>query len=82
MAVFGNDTFGQNTMQSSLAGAGNKDVDATTVPDAPNPLAGNIEELMPQAKQQMEQEVEGEGRMMAEYRRLIEAYFQRLAEDE
>lgn len=81
LAVFGDDSFGQNAMASSLAGGGRQDVDAAGIPDAPNPLAGNIEELTPQTKEQMDQEVEGEGRMMAEYRQLIEAYFQRLAED-
>lgn len=62
---------------------GTKRVNAETMegPRQPDPLSGNIEELSAQRKSDAEFEVEGQGRMMAEYNRLIEAYFQRLAED-
>ncbi|MEJ2649550.1 MAG: hypothetical protein P8016_14220, partial [Sedimentisphaerales bacterium] len=44
-------------------------------------LSGTIEELSKQQENETEYEAEGQDRMMIEYDRLIEAYFQRLAED-
>ncbi len=44
-------------------------------------LSGNIEELSMQDERKNEFEAEGQNKMMAEYNQLIEAYFQRLAED-
>ncbi len=82
MALFGNETFGKNSMKKSLRGGGKKSSEAGSLPDVPNPLAGNIEQLAPQAKRDMPLETRGEGPMMSEYRKAIEAYFQRLAEDE
>jgi hypothetical protein len=82
LAMFGGDTFGQNRVSDGSM-MGTKRVSAETMegPGQPDPLAGNIEELSAQRKSNAEFEVEGQGRMMAEYNRLIEAYFQRLAED-
>ncbi|MCP4454976.1 MAG: hypothetical protein GY809_26245 [Planctomycetes bacterium] len=82
MALFGNETFGKNSMKKSLRGGGKKSSEAGSLPDVRNPLAGNIEQLAPQAKRDMPLETRGEGAMMSEYRKAIEAYFQRLAEDE
>ena len=84
MAVYGGDTFGDNTVANSMiAGGGNRKSNAMSLADAsPNPLAGNIEALSPQAKREMELDVKGEGRMMDEYSELIEAYFRRMAEDD
>ena len=82
IAMFGGDTFGKNTVTDGTS-IGSERADAQTIegPRQPDPLAGNIEELSPQQKNDAEFEVEGQSRMMAEYNRLIEAYFQRLAED-
>ena len=46
-----------------------------------NNFSGNIEELSKQKENETEFEAEGQNRMMVEYNKLIEAYFQRLAED-
>ncbi len=82
MAVFGSDSFGRNpTMNSRVAGGGKHKGEGATLPGARDPLDGNIEALNPQAKHEMEIEVKGQDRMMAEYSRLIEAYFRRMAED-
>ncbi|MHC4083779.1 MAG: coiled-coil domain-containing protein [Planctomycetota bacterium] len=82
LAMFGGDTFGQNLVTDGSM-MGTKRVNAETMegPRQLDPLADNIEELSAQRKTDTEFEVEGQDRMMAEYNRLIEAYFQRLAED-
>ncbi len=82
MSVFGNDTFGRDTLKESttIPGAEKKEAQAVNAP-ARHDLSGNIEELTPQSKQDKESNVAGDSRMMAEYRQLIEAYFRRLAED-
>ncbi len=81
--MFGNDTFGENQMTDSLmASSGSReDMEIGSLPDAPNPLAGNVEALTPQAKRDMDIEMKGQDRTMTEYRPLIEAYFRRLAEE-
>jgi hypothetical protein len=84
IAMFGNDTFGKNQMTDSLMAASSgsrEDMEAGSLPDVPNPLAGNVEALTPQAKRDMEIEMKGQNRTMTEYRPLIEAYFRRLAEE-
>jgi hypothetical protein len=82
IAMFGGETFGKNLLTDGTM-IGSEHVDAETIegPGEPDPLAGNIEELSAQKKNDVEFEAKGQGRMMAEYNRLIEAYFQRLAED-
>ncbi|MHC4367727.1 MAG: hypothetical protein ACYSW8_08935 [Planctomycetota bacterium] len=82
LAMFGGETFGQNLLTDGTM-IGSEHVDAETMEDTsrPDPLSGNIEELSAQNKSDVEYEAKGQGRMMAEYNRLIEAYFQRLAED-
>jgi hypothetical protein len=84
IAVFGGDTFGQNTVAdaSMVAGAGGAEAHAASARAKRDSLAGNIEELSPQSKRDAEFEVEGDSRMMTEYRPLIEAYFRRLAEEQ
>ena len=69
-------------MNSRVAGGGKHKGEGATLPGARDPLDGNIEALNPQAKHEMEIEVKGQDRMMAEYSRLIEAYFRRMAEDQ
>jgi hypothetical protein len=82
-AVFGDDTFGPNMLrESSMAGVKRVKAQALKGLDKPDPLAGNIEELGSQETRDLELEAVGDSRMMAEYSRLIEAYFQRLAEEE
>ena len=83
MALFGGETFGKNTMKKSSRVASRKSTEsAGSLPDTPLPLAGNIEQLAPQEKHELQLDMKGEGPMMSEYRKTIEAYFQRLAEDE
>jgi len=84
LAVFGGDNFGQNVVRDSSQIAGARRVEAQSVsePSRRDALAGNIEELTPQSKRDAEFEVEGDSRMMSEYRPLIEAYFRRLAEEQ
>ncbi|UCF17431.1 MAG: hypothetical protein JSW59_08200, partial [Phycisphaerales bacterium] len=82
IAMFGGDTFGKNLVSDgSMMGTERVNAETMEGPRQPDPLAGNIEELSAQSKSDLEFEVEGQSRMMAEYNRLIEAYFQRLAED-
>ncbi len=82
VAMFGGETFGKNLLTDGTS-IGTEHVDAETIetPGNPDPLAGNVEELSSQKKNDAEFDVEGQGRMMAEYNRIIEAYFRRLAED-
>jgi len=84
IAIFGGDTFGQDATRepSALVGARKAEAEAVSAQFKRDPLAGNIEELTPQTKRDDEFEVEGDSRMMSEYRPLIEAYFQRLAEEQ
>jgi hypothetical protein len=83
IAVFGNETFGEYMlMDSSLISAEKKaEAQAIALPERCDSLAGNIEELTPQSKRDVDADVKGDARMMAEYRQLIEAYFRRLAEE-
>ena len=83
-AMFGGDTFGRNHMrQSRLVSArpNHTYTDMVEKSVLSNQLSGNIEELSKQDEKETEFEAEGQNKMMAEYNRLIEAYFQRLAED-
>jgi hypothetical protein len=83
MSVFGGETFGKDTRKESMmaaAGSKLKDADGKTPPHVRNPLAGDVEELAPQAERSMDLDVKGDSRMMTEYSDLIEAYFKRLAE--
>ncbi|UCD48909.1 MAG: hypothetical protein JSW27_15395 [Phycisphaerales bacterium] len=84
LAIFGGDTFGQNVVRDSamIAGARRVEAQAVNMQSRRDSLAGNIEELTPQSKRDAEFEVEGDSRMMSEYRPLIEAYFRRLAEEQ
>ena len=83
IAVFGNETFGEDMLtDSSLISAEKKaEAQAIALPERRDSLAGNIEELTPQSKRDVDADVKGDARMMAEYRQLIEAYFRRLAEE-
>jgi hypothetical protein len=84
LAIFGGDTFGQNMVRDSSKIVGARRVEAQAISESSrrDSLAGNIEELTPQSKRDTEFEVEGDSRMMSEYRPLIEAYFRRLAEEQ
>ena len=80
--VFGPESFGQKTRQSNMLGS-------KTVPkvrggetDEPDPLAGSIEELGAAKNEDLDLSAEGDERIMEEYRKLIEEYFKRLAEEE
>jgi len=81
--VFGGETWGQDMQMNSSLTAGEKKVEAQAIslPNQRDPLSGNIEELTPQSKREVDSDVKGDARMMAEYRQLIEAYFRRLAEE-
>lgn len=80
-AMFGSETFGENNKQDSKL-VGSKKTKAKAAPnDEPDPLAGNVEELLEEEKVTPEFEAEGDSRMMTEYGPVIEAYFKRMAED-
>jgi len=81
--VFGGETWGRDTQMNSSHHVGEKKVEAQAInlPNQRDPLSGNIEELTPQSKREIDADVKGDARMMAEYRQLIEAYFRRLAEE-
>ncbi len=83
-AMFGGETFGRNHLrQSSLISARPKHMYTDMIQKSilSNNLSGNIEELSKQDEKETEFEAEGQNKMMVEYNKLIEAYFQRLAED-
>lgn len=82
VAVYGDDTFGSNVLrESNVAGAKRIKAEILKALRAPDPLAGNIEELSSEKTKHLEFEAVGDSRMMEEYSRIIEAYFQRLAEE-
>ncbi len=79
--LFAPDSFGKQSSKSKSIGP--KKAHSDAIPDgAPDPLAGNVEELGNEKNTDLEFNVEGDERIMEEYRRMIEAYFQRLAEEE
>jgi hypothetical protein len=83
-AMFGGDTFGKDHMrQSPLISARprHKYTDVMQKSILSRQLSGNIEELSQQQENKNAIEAEGQNKMMVEYNKLIEAYFQRLAED-
>jgi hypothetical protein len=81
-AMFGDETFGDNKQKESKL-VGHKKTKSDASPnDEPDPLAGNVEELLEADKATPEFEAEGDSRMMTEYGPVIEAYFKRMAEDE
>ena len=83
-AMFGGDTFGRDHLRSSpmiSARPRHMYTDMIQKSILSTNLSGNIEELSKQQENETEYEAEGQDRMMIEYDRLIEAYFQRLAED-
>ncbi len=83
-AMFGGDTFGRDHLRESpLISARPRHQYNDMVQESilSRQLSGNIEELSKQDEKENEFEAEGQNKMMAEYNRLIEAYFQRLAED-
>jgi len=81
-AMFGNETFGENTKHDSRRVGSMKAKSKSAPNDQPDPLAGNVEELLEEEKLTPEFEAEGDSRMMTEYGPVIEAYFKRMAEDE
>ena len=80
--VFGPESFGRKTRQSSRLGPKEvKDVRGGE-PGEPDPLAGSIEELGAAKNEDLDLSAEGDERIMEEYRKLIEEYFKRMAEEE
>jgi hypothetical protein len=83
-AMFGGDTFGRDHLrQSHLMSARPRHMYTDKIEKSvlSTNLSGNIEELSKQQEKETEFEAEGQNKMMVEYNKLIEAYFQRLAED-
>jgi hypothetical protein len=76
--------YGDNNQVRESNISGVKWIRAEVLKEArqPDPLSGNIEELASSKDNDMEFEAIGDNRMMAEYSRLIEAYFRRMAEEE
>ncbi|MBW8017337.1 MAG: DUF4175 domain-containing protein [Planctomycetes bacterium] len=81
-AMFGSETFGENKKRDSKLVSTKREKSKASPNDDPDPLAGNVEELLEEEKNTPEFEAEGDSRMMMEYRAVIEAYFKRMAEDE
>ena len=83
-AMFGGDTFGRDHLRQSpmiSARPRHRYSDVIEKSIVSNRMSGNIEELTEQEESDTQYEVDGQNRMMVEYNKLIEAYFQRLAED-
>lgn len=81
-AMFGNETFGENMKQKSKLVGTKREKSEAEPNDDPDPLAGNVEELLEEEKITPGFEAAGDSRMMKEYGPVIEAYFKRMAEDE
>jgi len=81
-AMFGGETFGDNKKKDSRLAGSKKTESKASANDEPDPLAGNVEELLEEEKVSPKFEAEGDSRMMTEYGPVIEAYFRRMAEDE
>jgi hypothetical protein len=85
VSIFGNRTFGRDTQRQSRPSpvtGSRKETHASARSHTSDALAGNIEELVPQAERPLDLDVKGDSRMMTEYSDLIEAYFKRLADGE
>ncbi len=83
-AMFGGDTFGRDHLrQSHILSARPRHTYTDRIEKSvlSSNLSGNIEELSKQQENETDFEAEGQNKMMTEYNKLIEAYFQRLAED-
>ncbi len=81
-AVFGDDKFGKPSKEKSkMASVKRINSDVREGSNEPDPLAGNIEVLSSEKREDLEFTVEGDSPVMDRYRPLIEAYFERLAEE-
>ncbi len=80
-AVFGPDSLGGPTHASSKLG-NVKSKSSSLASGDPDPLAGNIEELGAAKNNDLQFRAGSSGRVMEEYRNIIEQYFKRLAEEE
>lgn len=79
--VFGPESFGDKSRLSTRLGP-KKTRSAGSAPVDPDPLAGNVEELDASKNFDLDVSAESGEQILAEYRRLIEAYFKRIAEQE
>ena len=79
--IFGPESFGDKSRLSSRLGP-KKVRGAGSAPVEPDPFAGNVEELDASNNLDMDVGAESGEQILEEYRRLIEAYFKRLAEQE
>ena len=80
--LFGSEQFGKKSKQKQRMGMARRIAKADQIKGEPDPLAGNVEELAaPKSANEDVGPVSGE-KFMEEYRRLIEAYQQRMAEEE
>lgn len=79
--LYGPESFGEKSRLSNRLGP-KKTRSAGSAPGMPDPLAGNVEELVTSKNLDLDLSAEGGEQIMEEYRRLIEAYFKRLAEQE
>ena len=78
--IFGPESFGDKSRMSTRLG--DKKSNSRSAPGQPDPLAGNVEELNASKHFDLELDAEGGEQILHEYRRLVEAYFKRLAEEE
>ncbi len=79
--IFGPESFGEKSRLSNRLGP-RKLRSAGSAPGMPDPLAGNVEELVTSKNLDLDVSAESGEQIIEEYRRLIEAYFKRLAEQE
>ena len=79
--IFGPESFGDKSRLSSRLGP-KKTRSAGSAPGEPDPLAGNVEELNASKNLDLDLSAEGGEQILEEYRRLIEAYFKRLSEQD
>lgn len=77
--VFGTEKFGEKTKDSKIAGSPQRTRNSAT--NDPQDKASSIEELASARDEEKKIKVQGGESVMEEYRSLIEAYFQGLAEE-
>ena len=78
-AVFGPDSF--STKNQLSRGGGRSDKKVQAAPEQPEAVAASIEELTTAKNSELELPGAGGERIVQEYRKLIEDYFKRLAEE-
>jgi len=79
--VFGPESFGDKSRLSTRLGP-KKTKSSGSAPGVPDPFAGNVEELNASKNFDLDVSAESGEQILTQYRRLIEAYFKRIAAEE